>query len=141
MIKLLIADDRDIFRDSLKIFLSKTSEIGVVGEVTDGREAMDLIDKNDYDVVLMDIHMPIMNGIEATRNIIKSKPCTKILASSFDIMPDYINEVMGAGAQGFIAKSNSGASFIEAIKAVGKGQRFLTDETESRMNQANVFSF
>ena len=109
-INVLIVDDRDIIRDSLKMTLSGVEGIKVKDDAADGREAMKLIEKNDYDVVLMDINMPTMDGIEATKQIIKINPNIKILANSFYVTPLYIKEMIKAGSYGFITKGDKNVS-------------------------------
>ena len=126
-IKLLIVDDRDIIRDSLKLYFSKIPEITVKGEAEDGETALELIKKHDYDVILMDLLMPNLNGIEATRNIIKLKPNIKILANSFSSNPYNIKQLIEAGAYGFITKDESRNVYIEAVKTVHNGEIFLSD--------------
>lgn len=128
MISLLIVDDRDIVRDSLKITFSGAKDIHVKDEASDGKEAMELIEKNDYDVVLMDINMPNMNGMKATKEMIKIKPNIKILANSFYITPLYIKEMIRAGSYGFITKGDGRDSYIEAVRTVANGAVYLSDE-------------
>ena len=128
MINVLVVDDRDIIRDSLKMIFSKSEDIKIKNEAVDGKEAIKLIEKNDYDIVLMDINMPNMNGIEATRTILKIKPETKILVNSFHLSPLHIKEMVTAGVLGFIRKGESTENYIAAIKTVVKGNVFLSDE-------------
>ena len=127
-INVLIVDDRDIIRDSLKMTLSGVEGIKVKDDAADGREAMKLIEKNDYDVVLMDINMPTMDGIEATKQIIKINPNIKILANSFYVTPLYIKGMIKAGSYGFITKGDKRAAYIEAIRTVANGAVYLSDE-------------
>lgn len=126
-IRLLIVDDRDVVRDSLRLYFTEATGIRVVGEASDGIEALEMIKENDYDVVLMDLLMPNVNGIDATKSIIKLKPSTKILANSFVVNPYYIKELISAGASGFIEKDESKSVYIEAIKTLHQGGVFLSD--------------
>lgn len=127
-IKLLIVDDRDIIRDGLKLMFTESTGIKVEGEAEDGERAFHLIKENDYDVVLMDIMMPKVNGIVATKNIIEYDPGIKILANSFSSNPFQIKELVEAGACGFIKKDESKETYIEAIKTIYNGGVFLSDE-------------
>jgi len=127
-IKLLIVDDRDIVRDSLKLLFSNSLNITVKDEASDGGEALGLIEKNDYDVVLMDVNMPTMNGVDATKNILKLKPQVRILASSFNESASYISEMIKAGAYGFIKKGESRKSYFDAIESVNSGKIYLSEE-------------
>ncbi len=132
-IKLLIVDDRDIFRDSLKLLFTETTGIKVSGEASDGEEAINLIKENEYDVVLMDLLMPNMNGIAATQKIMKLKPTIKILANSFSNSPYHIKDLVEAGAFGFIQKDEDKDAYVKAIKKVHNGEIFLSDEVNHKV--------
>jgi|GEM_PF-1423402 len=127
-VNVLVVDDRDIVRDSLRMSLSGVKGINVKDDASDGKEAMKLIEKNNYDVILMDINMPNMDGIEATKEIIKINPNTKVLANSFYVTPLYIKEMIRAGSYGFITKGDKRSAYIEAIKTVANGAVYLSDE-------------
>ena len=131
MISVLIVDDRDIIKDSLKLIYLGTDDIRVVATASDGREALRLIEENDYDVVLMDINMPFMNGIEATKRIVKLKPSIKILANSFYLNAIYIKEMIRAGAYGFITKGEPSENYIEAVRTINNGAIYLSEEIDS----------
>ncbi|MBL4593868.1 MAG: response regulator transcription factor [Flavobacteriales bacterium] len=131
-ISLLIVDDRDIIRDGLKLIFSGSDNINVKDEASDGNEAIALIEKNDYDVVLMDINMPNMNGIEATKSIKKLKSNIKVLANSFYTSPIFIRDMIRAGSSGFIKKGESRNSYIEAIESVHNGTIYLSDEVNHK---------
>ena len=138
-IRLLVVDDRDIVRDGLKLVLSDTM-IVVKGEATDGYEAIDLVMKNDYDVVLMDVNMPNMNGIDATRELKKIDPDIKILATSFWESPEFIKEMITAGASGFIKKGESKNVYEEAIELINNGMIYLSEEVSGKTYE-KVFSY
>jgi len=130
-IKLLIVEDRDVIKDALKMFLNMEKGIEVTGEASDGMEAISLISKNQYDVVLMDINMPNMNGIDTTKKIFKLDPNIKVLANSLHASPYYIKEMIKAGAYGFITKGEKNSIYVDAIKSVSKGAIYLSDEIKS----------
>lgn len=132
-IRLLIVDDREIIRDSLKLLFSGLKDITVTGEASDGYEAIDLVKKNDYDVILMDINMPLLNGIEATKEITKINSNTKVLGNSFFISPTYIKDLIKAGARGFITKDESREVYIEAVKATHQGKIYLSDKVNHQV--------
>lgn len=127
-IRLLIVDDSLVIRNGLKLMLSKVGGIKIMAEASDGQEAMDLIEQNEYDVVLMDINMPNMNGIEATKKIKKLNPNIKILSHSSYVSSFYIKEMLSVGASGFIRKGDDKDSYIEAIWTVHNGGIYLSDE-------------
>ena len=127
-INVLIVDDRDIIRDSLKLILKNEEQINVKGGASDGEEALKMVTENDYDVVLMDINMPNMNGVEATKRMMKLKPKIKVIANSFHLNSLYIRDMVSAGVLGFIKKGESRKNYIDAIKTVARGSVFLSDE-------------
>ena len=133
MVNVLIVDDRDIIKDSLKLIFLQTNDIRVIDTASDGQEALHLIEKNEYDVVLMDINMPIMNGIEATKRIVKLKPNLKILANSFYLNATYIKDMIKAGAYGFITKGEVSENYIEAIRIINNGAIYLSEEIDSKI--------
>jgi DNA-binding NarL/FixJ family response regulator len=128
-IKVLIVDDRDIIRDSLKLTLLRAKDIAVTGEASNGNEAISLIRKNDYDVVIMDVNMPEMNGIESTKIIKSIKPNMNILVNSMLADPENISRVLQAGASGFIDKSQP-FEYEEAIRTVSNGAVFLSEDIQ-----------
>ncbi len=127
-IRVLLVEDRDIVRDSIRLNFLKSKEIKIEGEASDGREAIKKIREKQYDVVLMDINMPNMNGIESTKEIVNLQPNIKILANSFMISAESIYEMINAGAYGFISKGEPMSKYREAIREVASGTVFLSDE-------------
>ncbi len=128
-IKLLIADDHEMIRDALKALLLKTNSVTVEAEASNGQEVLDILnnDATDCDVVLMDISMPEMNGIEATRLIAKHHPSVKVLALTMYDEQDFINEMFKAGALGFLSKLTTQKTLLEAIETVYRGNIFIED--------------
>ncbi len=135
IIQLLIVDDRDIIRDSFKLFFTESSGINVAGEASDGIEALKLIKENNYDVVLMDLLMPNVSGIDATKNIKKIKPSTKILANSFAINSFQVRDLIAAGASGFILKDENKNVYIDAIKTIYNDGSYFSDEISKKVNE------
>lgn len=131
-IKIIIVDDKKNIREGLKLMLARTKEIKIMAEASDGKEAIDLITQNEYDVVLMDIKMPNMDGIEATKKIKKTHPHIKILTNSYQVSSFHINEMLRAGASGFIRKGDDIDSYIEAIWTVDNGGIYLSDEINNK---------
>jgi len=127
-IKVLIVEDRDIIRDSIKLSLQKYDDIIITGEATDGWEAVSSVNQNDYDVVLMDINMPNMNGIQATIEIKNINPIIEILTHSFFLNSERVFDMIDAGAKGVIKKGESSSVYAEAIRTVANGTIYLSEE-------------
>ncbi|OFX52081.1 MAG: hypothetical protein A2046_06045 [Bacteroidetes bacterium GWA2_30_7] len=133
MIKVLIVEDHKILRDGLKAALSGNKEIKVIGECEDGNQVMDFLEKNPIDVILMDIKMPIMNGIDATQQVIEKYPNMKILVLSMHNEEAYITKIFKAGASGYILKNTSISEMIDGIKKVHSGEIFYSLEVANIM--------
>lgn len=125
-IKVLIVDDHTLVRDGIRALLSLASDIEVVGEAANGKEALEKVNQLEPDVVLMDLAMPIMGGIEATRRIRKDFPRTTVLALTQYDDAEYIIPVISAGARGFITKMAAFSELALAIQAVHMGESYLS---------------
>jgi DNA-binding NarL/FixJ family response regulator len=125
-ITVLVADDHTIVRRGLVSLLSLGDGIEVIGEASNGREAVDLAVELKPDVVLMDVSMPGLNGIEATERIRKKNPRTRVLVLSAHDRDEYILQVVSSGASGYILKSTSAEDLCSAIRAVHHGQAFFS---------------
>jgi DNA-binding NarL/FixJ family response regulator len=126
-IRVLIADDHTILRDTLRLLLEMHDEIEIVGEACDGREAIDLAEKLKPDVVLMDTAMPGLNGIEATTQIRKRLPRTRVLALSGYQYEDQVKAALRAGASGYVLKSSSSKELLLAIHTVHQSNMYLSE--------------
>jgi DNA-binding NarL/FixJ family response regulator len=124
--RILLADDHAIIRQGLHSLLEKQPNIEVVGEVEDGRKAMELVRELSPDIVVMDITMPNLNGIDAARKIIGESENTKIIALSMHSSRRFVTEMLKAGASGYILKECLFDELIEAIKTVLKGGIYLS---------------
>jgi two-component system response regulator NreC len=124
-IRVLIADDHTIVRSGLRLLLSNEPDIEVVGEALDGSEAVALTETLHPDVVLMDITMPKMDGMEATRQIMTRFPQTHILVLTMHRSDEYFFEMLKAGASGYILKGAETSDLIHAVRVVGRGKVFL----------------
>jgi DNA-binding NarL/FixJ family response regulator len=131
-IRILIADDHPVFRFGLRALLDAEECTLVVGEAKTGQEAVDLAASLEPDVVLMDINMPELNGIEATRRIVASRPSTAILIiTMFD--DDRVFAAMRAGARGYLLKGAEGEETIRAIRAVAGGEAIFSPNAAERL--------
>lgn len=124
-IRLFIADDHALFREGMRALLSATADIVCVGEAATGAEAVQQIGELQPDVVLMDIHMPGVNGIEATRRIKELAPETAVLALTMHEDEQYFFEMLKAGASGYIPKRAAPDDLVAAVRVVAQGNVFL----------------
>ena len=125
MIRLLLVDDHAILREGLRALLSYYADVEVVGEAEDGLQAIEAVERLGPDVVLMDIAMPGMNGLEATRCIRQSHPNTRILVLTQYDDQRYVLPFLRAGVSGYVVKRALGSDLIDAVRAVAKGESFL----------------
>ncbi len=121
MIKVLIVDDQALIREGLSMMLSLYKEIEIVGETINGKEAFDILEEKEVDVILMDIRMPIMNGVDATKIIKEKYPHIKILILTTFNEDEYIFEGLNNGADGYILKDVSSKELVNNIKSIYKG--------------------
>lgn len=125
MIKVLIADDHALVREGIIAFLKMSGDIEVVGEASDGLEAVHMTEKLKPDIVLMDISMPKLGGLEATLEIRKKMPDVKILVLTQYEDREYLSRFLRAGISGYILKKAAGSELISAIRAVRRGELYL----------------
>ena len=133
-IRILLADDHTVVRDGLRALLEKQPDMSVVGEAADGRDSIRLAEEHSPDVVIMDIGMPNLNGIEATRRILAANPRTNVVMLSMHQDESYVLRSLKAGAKGYLLKDSLRSEVIDAIRAVMQGRSFLTRKV-SRMLQ------
>lgn len=124
-IKLLIVDDHAVLRDALRALLSLSEDIEIVGEASEGAEAVEKVQTLEPDVVVMDLGMPKMDGLEATRRIKKKFPKVKVLVLTQHDNREYILSAIKAGASGYVPKRALGSELVLAIRSVNQGQSFL----------------
>ncbi len=126
MIRVLLADDHTMVRQGFQLILSQQSDMEIVGEAGNGREAVELAEKLQPDVVVMDVAMPELNGIEATRRVLVSAPRTRVLALSMHKDSAYVREVLRAGARGYLLKDSVDHDLVTAVRAVARGDGYLS---------------
>jgi DNA-binding NarL/FixJ family response regulator len=124
-VKILICDDQALIRDSLSIVLEKQDDIDVVGEAANGLEAVQAVDSLRPDIVLMDIRMPDMDGIAATREILKKHPHTQVVVLTTFEEDELISDCLSAGAVGYLLKDITSADLVKAIELIRKGESIL----------------
>jgi DNA-binding NarL/FixJ family response regulator len=127
-ITIFLAEDHRLVRDGFRILLETQSDLQVIGEAGNGREAVKQVIKLIPDIVLMDIGMPELNGIEATRQICEACPSTKVIILSMYSTSQHIARAFKAGARGYILKESAGDDMIKAVRTVHNGKIFLCGE-------------
>lgn len=134
-LKILLVDDHQIITDGLRSLVNSIEGMQVIGDANNGKEAIELLKVLDIDVVLMDIDMPVMNGLDATKAIKASPGKTKVIILSMHCESGMVKELIGIGADGYILKNASKEELIQAIQKVAAGQQyFATDVTLSLLN-------
>lgn len=133
--KVLLADDHTLFRAGLRSLMELESDIEVVGEAENGRLAVELTRALSPEIVVMDIAMPMLNGLEATRQILHEMPKTKILILSGYSNDDYIDKVIDAGACGYLIKQSSPSAMIKAIREIRKGQKIYSPSISKHVRE------
>jgi len=125
-IRVLLADDHDIVRDGLRALLEMAGDIHVIGEARNGREAVTEAGRLQPDVVLMDITMPELDGVEACRRIRQQNPAVRVLFLTMHEAEEYFFRALRAGAAGYVIKRTAAADLLAAVRAVAQGQSFLS---------------
>jgi DNA-binding NarL/FixJ family response regulator len=128
VIRVLLADDHAVVRDGLRVLLEGASDIEVVGDAGNGRDAVRLAAKARPDVVVMDIAMPEMNGIEATELLQDTTPATQVVILSMHSTAEHIYRALQAGARGYLLKDSAGSEVVEAVRTVNIGRRYLSQK-------------
>lgn len=132
-IKVVLADDHQIFIEGIKSLLRDNHQIQIVGEVSDGKELLDLLKLKKVDVVLMDVSMPNLDGLEATRRIIHDFPEVKIIGLTMFEDTTKISDMMRAGASGYLFKTTGKHELLNAIHKVSMGQKYLSPEVSNKL--------
>ncbi len=126
MTKILLADDHVLVRQGFKMILSAQPDLQIVGEAGNGREVLELAEKLQPDLVVMDVTMPELNGIEATRRLSDVAPRARVLALSMHKDAVYVREILRAGARGYLLKDSADADLIAAVRSIAKGEAWLS---------------
>ncbi|MGN5379581.1 response regulator [Streptomyces lasalocidi] len=132
-IRVLIADDQMMVREGFSVLLNAMPDIEVVGEAVNGREAVDRVRELAPDVVLMDIRMPELNGIEATREIVAADAAAKVLVLTTFDLDEYVYQALRAGASGFLLKDASARQLADGVRVVAAGESLLAPSVTRRL--------
>jgi DNA-binding NarL/FixJ family response regulator len=126
LLRILLADDHELTRSGLRFLLEQQPDWTVCGEAANGRMAVELAEKLKPDFAILDVSMPNLNGLEATRQILKSLPRTKILIYTMHETEKIILDALEAGARGLVLKSDAGENMVAAVQSIAAGKRFFT---------------
>ncbi len=132
-LRVLLVDDHTVVRQGLRVLLEAEPDMRIVGEAETGRQAIQLTKKHLPDVVVMDIAMPMLNGLEATRQIIKEAPHTKVLVLSSYSDDEYVQQLTEAGAAGYLLKQTAASDLIKAVREARKGNAFFSPAISKRL--------
>ena len=138
MIRVAIADDHALVREGMRRMLSGSRQIDVIGEAANGAEAVELVTEKEPDVLLLDITMPVKDGIEATEEIVELKKKTRILILSMHADEQYALRTLRAGANGFISKGARLEELLRAITEVHNGERYLPEQMAESLGEASI---
>jgi two-component system, NarL family, response regulator NreC len=125
-VRILLADDHAVVRHGFKMILEEQADLEIVGEAGNGREAVTLAEQLKPDVVVMDVAMPELNGIEATRRLAVSLPHTRVLALSMHKDNVYVREILRAGARGYLLKDSPPGDLVAAVRAMASGEGYIS---------------
>jgi DNA-binding NarL/FixJ family response regulator len=126
VIRVVVADDQALVRGGFRVLVDSADDLTVVGEAADGREAVALVQREQPDVVLMDIRMPVMDGLEATRRIVESTSATRVLVLTTFDLDEYVFAALKAGASGFLLKDTPPQALLSGIRTVAAGEALLS---------------
>ncbi len=139
-IAVLLADDHAVIREGLRALLAVEQDMEIVGEAQDGRQAVELARKTSPDVVVMDLAMPVLNGLEATRQLLKRSPGTRVLVLSSYADDECLTQLTQAGATGYLTKQAAGNDLAQAIRAVRRGKAFYSPDIAKRLQDRDSAS-
>ncbi len=137
MIRILLVDDHDLFRAGVRSILQNQDGMVVVGEYANGEDAINAIRAAPPDLVLMDVNMPGIGGIEATRKILQIAPGVKVIAVTVLSDDPFPHQLLDAGARGYISKGSGSEEMLEAIRAVMRGQHYISSDVAQKLTLAN----
>jgi len=138
MITVILADDHAILRDGLRFLLEAAGDIQILSTASNGQEAVEQATLHCPDVIVMDISMPVMSGIEATKHICKICEHTKVAILSMHHTTEYIQRALEAGAVGYLLKDSAGVELVAAIRAVNDGKRYISKGVVKNFGDSDV---
>jgi len=137
MIRIMLVDDHDLFRAGVRSILQNQEGMTVVGEYANGEDAVEAIRAEPPDLVLMDVNMPGIGGIEATRKVVRFAPGVKVIAVTVLSEDPFPSQLLDAGARGYISKGSGSEEMLEAIRTVMRGQHYISGDVAQKLTLAN----
>lgn len=137
-VRILLADDHGVVRKGLRFLLERQSDMEVVGEASDGREAVRLAEQTSPDVAIMDIAMPLLNGIEATSQMIKRNSRLAVIILSMHSDEDYLLSALNAGAKGYVLKDSAEDDIVKAVRSVYQGTPYFSPEISQTLLEDHI---
>ena len=137
MIRIMLVDDHDLFRAGVRSILQAQDGMVVVGEYANGEDAVNAVRTEAPDLILMDVNMPGIGGVEATRKILKIAPNTRVIAVTVLSDDPFPNQLLDAGARGYISKGSGSEEMLEAIRMVMRGQHYISGDVAQKLTLAN----
>lgn len=137
MIRIMLVDDHDLFRAGVRSILQAQDGMVVVGEYANGEDAVNAVRTEAPDLILMDVNMPGIGGVEATRKILKIAPNARVIAVTVLIDDPFPNQLLDAGARGYISKGSGSEEMLEAIRMVMRGQHYISGDVAQKLTLAN----
>lgn len=134
---LILVDDQSIFLDGIESLLERMPEVVLIGKASNGRDALDLVDAHKPDLVLMDINMPGMDGIEASKRMRKTSPDTKVIVLSMYGHREFVLELLDSGVGGYLLKTTNKEELMTAIRTVAAGKQYIAAELRAMAAQAD----
>lgn len=132
-IRVILADDHTILRDGLSALLDSQKDISVIGQASDGREAVRAVEENKVDVAILDIGMPKLNGIEAAQLIASAVPNCKVIILTMFSTSEHIYRALRAGVRGYLLKDAAGGELVDAVRTVHSGRRYLSEQVSDKV--------
>jgi DNA-binding NarL/FixJ family response regulator len=138
MINVLLADDHNIVRYGISSILGTAPDINIIAEASDGREAVRMFIRHKPDVCIIDITMPNMNGLETTREILRISKSAKIIIMTMHLNEEYLNQVLSAGASGYLLKNTNKVDLINSVRKVFNGERVFSNSVSDLLTQSYI---
>ncbi|MCP5428918.1 MAG: UvrY/SirA/GacA family response regulator transcription factor [Chromatiales bacterium] len=137
MIRIMLVDDHDLFRAGVRSILQGQDGMVVIGEFSNGEDAVNAVRAEAPDLILMDVNMPGIGGVEATRKILKIAPDVRVIAVTVLSDDPFPNQLLDAGARGYISKGSGSEEMLEAIRMVMRGQHYISGDVAQKLTLAN----